>query len=640
MDTGHIEWIERAPQTVPRFCWPGVPPNDFVSTEHSSSEDAPWVLQDPIDVDQDGQGDIIIANPNQAWVMAISGVGKGILWFVGRGEDLKQAAPSSPFRRPSASSAVLYEPLLIDDIDGDGVQDILLTFADLKTQPLPQSGRFDCKRWIEVISGSTGNMLWDYQLSNNLFELNTTEEVPDFFRWFPHRDSNRHQRVGTRFSFGSVLYRSPDSAKFSGAHVYQPDRPARVQMGDQWAIALVAGKQLIVIDPKSGKDLLEPVELGSRPGNAVKWADTNGDQLEEMIFLEEIQYLPYGNEPTPKLIVWSLSEQSEQWSMLLDAYWPSRRTWAGGTPDWPIVEDVDRDGAVEIIVPYRRSHRSNSFTGGPLIRSTPIGELAVLEGRSGKIRWSKRFVTIDSEVAYFAAGPDIDGDDCAEIFVTTLVSEHATSGPRMKLFVDAVSGANGKTLWTSSHDLFDDDSGLASHQLSTPSWWNNGHDGWPQLLVKITNRRGPVKSRFFCISAATGTQSHVGDQIQSLTPMDMDHDGVEDLLVLGSPQETNSGGKSLLHCIRGVGRQMWRRIGDLGDPIADLDGDSVDDLVLSFGDGTIIATNGKNGQPLWRNRPVAATSKLEIRSALSATSSDSGMKRIDSSSKDHGKAAT
>src|SRR5690606_8579008 len=80
-----------------------------------------------------------------------------------------------------------------------------------------------------------------------------------------------------------------------------------------------------------------------------------------------------------------------------------------------------------------------------------------------------------------------------------------------------------------------------------------------------------------------------------------------------SASQPDQGGK--LHAVRGVAKAPWRRLGALGDPLADLDGDGVTDLVRSWGDGTLVATSGATGKQLWQERSIRATSELVVRAA-------------------------
>src|SRR5690606_1306680 len=124
---------------------------------------------------------------------------------------------------------------------------------------------------------------------------------------------------------------------------------------------------------------------------------------------------------------------------------------------------------------------------------------------------------------------------------------------------------------------------------------------------------GSPESRVLCLSAGTGKLLHAASGIHSLTPADLDGDQVEDLVVFtaNSASQPDMGGK--LHTVRGVGKAPWRRLGALGDPVADLVGDGVIDLVRGWGDGTLVATSGATGKQLWRSRPVKTAYELIVR---------------------------
>src|SRR5690606_32731612 len=125
---------------------------------YGSYRHQPWVLREPFDADGDGAGDLIVAARHQAWLMAISGKGNGILWFAGRGEQLSKprANPNSFHEQTLLRGAVLDEPLTLPDLNQDGTPELLVSLVDVPPGSNPVQNTFACHRWVEAISGRTG----------------------------------------------------------------------------------------------------------------------------------------------------------------------------------------------------------------------------------------------------------------------------------------------------------------------------------------------------------------------------------------------------------------------------------------------------------------------------------------------------
>ncbi len=110
------------------------------------------------DLNGDGIGDFICGGARQAWLVALSGDSGEVLWVVGRDAGLsnesfrisdanRDQAPADPKLR----SGNAHPPMLLGDMDGDGVSDVLATFVDDAGDPT--------QRWLEAFSGKTGQPL-------------------------------------------------------------------------------------------------------------------------------------------------------------------------------------------------------------------------------------------------------------------------------------------------------------------------------------------------------------------------------------------------------------------------------------------------------------------------------------------------
>ncbi len=433
--------------------------------------------------------------------MAVSGVDGNVLWFAPRSERLFESRPESwQFRHSEVRSAVLGEPLATHDCDNDGIPDPIALFADIGANPSIQQNRYACRRWVEAVSGKTGETLWRYDLAETLFDLPPGAEAAYDLRWFAGSDGG--MTSGGRGSMLAARHISRDRSfqQRTGAHVYRPTSPHLVSLAGQACVALVAGQHLVLLDPASGNAVEPPIDLGARPGKEPQWADVDGDGSPEFVLLEAQPVGGFPRFPTAKLAVWSYGRRKLLWSRPLDAFWPQRPGFTVEEPRWPLVVDLDADGRLEIVVPDGRSRGAGKFGGRLGANDTPWGVLTVVSGESGKERWTRKLVSIDSQIDSFADGPDLDGDGMRELFAVTL------AGVDYSVYVDALSGATGETLWT-RHETPANPQGLnAGFLLAPPEWRRASLDGWPQLVVSVVDEQGGMRRDMsaFVFSAGTG----------------------------------------------------------------------------------------------------------------------------------------
>ncbi|MFO0914719.1 MAG: protein kinase [Pirellulales bacterium] len=582
----------------------------------------PWVLQQYLDVNGDGTGDLILAARHQAWLMAISGSGSGVLWFAPRTDRLSQTPTETSRSSREMTGATFAEPLLVPDVNNDGVADLVVSLVDIVTDRGVQMNRYPCRRWIEAVSGKTGETVWRYDLADELFDLPASADVPYAQRWYPELVGGQTSNGGGMMHFGRHPIRGRSHVERTGAHVHRPDGPHWIQLGQRSRLAVLAGRRLLLIDPSTGQPETTPIELSGTPGRSAKWADLDADGAEDLVFLEETLTAATPQKIQPTVRAWSYSRNKELWSKRLDVEWPAQILWTADAPDWPVVEDLNADGRSEVIVPLDRSEVASVFTGGAgsQVFETPWSSLAVLAGDTGDIVWQRRLVTMDVQIDQFVAGPDINGDGSKEIFTAMMAAPGST------LYVDCLSGVTGDRLWTTSELLTAQPMGAREPYPTQLVWWQANGDGWPQLLVQTVQENADRKSNWYVLAAADGQMMSKGPGITDLLPVDIDGDSVEDFVVYSAKSNQSRDEGGTLHCIRGAAREAWRRLGQLGDVVADLDGDRVADLAVSWGDGTLTATSGATGRMIWRNRPLPAVDDLILQSASghgSATTTES-----------------
>jgi predicted Ser/Thr protein kinase len=579
----------------PGFHWPWSSGSE-TNSGYGVLDYRPWIAPRGIDLNGDGERDLICAGRHQGWLMAISGKDGNILWFAARGHDLKTPPPPNRpyFQQIPIFSTVVGEPIIDRDCDGDGVMDVIATLANVGAEPVRLTGeQVAAQCWVEAVSGKSGQTIWKYDLPQQWFEVPAGTEVPYQCRWFVGQSTGSSSEGRGTMSLGRHVHRRASRVQRTGTHAYRPDAARPIVMGDRKPLAVIGGTQVALLDPDTGKEVQPPLDFQDRPGRQSQWADVDGDGAADLIVLGERPAATTSDFPKARVAVWSVAKRAELWSENVHADWPLTQSWTIPPPQWPLVADLNGDGKSELAIPDGSSATRGYFSSND---GTPWGAFAMRDGATGKELWKRRLVTMDMQIDQVTAGPDIDGDGWREVYVATL------SGAAFRIAVDCLSGQTGRTLWTSSGTppVVADGAHLAPTR-----WWNAGQDGWPQLLVEATeDAHTPRQSVVATFSAGTGQVTHVGRGMTTVEPADIDNDGIEDLVVFDSPADRlDFGGK--LHVLRGVAAEPWRRIGNLGEPAADFDGDGVIDLVHLWGDGTVVAASGRNGQPLWQVKLVS-----------------------------------
>jgi hypothetical protein len=573
------------------------------STEYSGYEQfdlRPWVVRQAHDLNRDGAADAVIAARHQAWVLAVSGKDGQPLWLAARSKEL--GTLPQPFQANRAdygvTSTVVSPPGWAGDLDGDRVPDLVAAFDDAGFAGEPGSPA----AWVEALSGATGATLWRHDLAPSLFALPSGTDVPWAYKWFHGPEAGWSSSGGGWAAYGNVLKRSTSArtVERSGNHRYAPSAPEIHKIGDKLLVLLTAGQHVVSLDARTGQPEGPPHPLPGLPGRPVRWVDGDGDGVVELVYIDEVA--PFAGAAAPpsgkkltRLGVWSLRLRQPLWQKTLTTLFPGPQDWFTPVADWPQVADLDGDGACEVIVP---SGSSELLPGSVPYFARPYGELEVVDGRSGMTRWKRRLRTMDQSIDLFVVGPDINADGHREVFAA------AIWGRDFELFVDALSGKDGQTLWLGrrnlSRKLWES---REEAWLTSLAWSKTGSDGWPQLLVLAAVGDPERRNVLCCFSAGTGRLTATALNIAAVQSADVDHDDLEDMLlfVQGSKGLGLDGGGSLA-ISRGVAGEPWRRIGGSTKPAADFDLDGVRDLIhsASFGSNAQIeAISGRTGQPLW-----------------------------------------
>jgi outer membrane protein assembly factor BamB len=589
------------------------------------------VIDSAVDLDQDGEVDIVVASREEAWLLAISGRTGAVLWLATRGEDVGKEL-STPRFSQAVRSATLSPPLSAGDLNDDGIPDLIATFGDVGSLNFRIAGpdQLRATEWIEAVSGKSGETLWRSQIDSDWLEPTAKDKAPYAFRWFVGLSPGSSARVSSASSKrGDIRWRSRDREYIrTGRYSVIPDSPRLVTLdpavgsihseperpdgqAQRRSVVVVAGTHVVQLDPRTGTQLADPQQTGVLAGKPARYADMDGDGVVDIVLLEERPpktrdevYGMVAEVPQVRIAVWSLAKDMLLWQQDFTAHWPRKMDADVVSPEWPLVSDLDGDGACELLLP---DGTTNVGIHSPRPKA-PAGQLAVIEGATGRRRWQRRLFTMDQQIDHFVAGPDIDGDGTRDVFVASLWGE------QFDLFIDALSGADGRTLWRTRHPLNRGREGSPiDHRIGQLSWWNGGNDGWPQLAASVHTRIRSESEHAVCLfSAGTGQLRQIAEGAQAVWSGDVNRDGVGDLCSFQPPTESvRRHGEMSLYC--GVAAEYWRRLGDLRFPICDVDGDGIRDLLRPIGPNRLEASSGYSGNPLWTTAlAVAETGRFEV----------------------------
>jgi tRNA A-37 threonylcarbamoyl transferase component Bud32/outer membrane protein assembly factor BamB len=552
---GKSDVIELTPKGVRRLdgatgkpVWPG----DLVTLE-SKDRPAPGpgeaypgsqILQWPFSASNPhppgllaSNGDLVLVGRQRAALLALSGKTGKVLWWFQALPTLPEGVKESDVRfwnHGMGQERVLGLPV-VADVDGDGVPDFIATFScDTQTVGVSKSkvSSFVLTKpqtWIEAVSGRTGRSLWRYDPS----------------------------------TVGPGGYAA-----------------ALTQVGPRRIVAMVVGDRLLGLDPLTGHEVWPPHPLGYSPRTEPRFADLDG-KGHTTVVLEEERGGSVG------LTALSLLTRERLWQL-----WITRPAQAFGPWQEPLVAVLRQGGKPEVV--------TFDCPGGQDGRT-----MEVRDGTTGEVRWSRRLASRVANYSFpepglpphlypqqVVAGPDLDGDGYRELFVATFSARKDTpNSGEGSLFVDALSGRDGHTLWWSRVDA-------AGHtiQFDPLSWGSVGPDGWPLLIVSCRRERQQFASwQTYTLAAATGrVQSRVSG-FQALGVADLNRDGSTDLYGLAE-QGTK------FRIFGGAPPEPWRRLGGVWQPSPDLDGDGIGDVIGTNGQQHAAALSGADGHVLWQSR--------------------------------------
>ncbi len=578
---------------VPGWIWPI---NRLVAgnNKFGKLELRPWILEQGEDLNGDGNTEFVIAFRHQACVAACGR--NGWLWVNGSTSDLATANPNESNKTNfgiGLKSTVVDAPKWIGDIDGDGTKDLLVGFADLGKESLNELIRDNrltqaSRRWLEVLSGATGKSIWRFDLPTAMFELPAGTQAPLYSCWFPesYRNTSGSNRSSVHGGQTLLVRDCANDDSPTGPSIELPTIEVGM-LGNQPAIVVASSSMILAVDQQSGNPLSEPTSTGVVSVRQPIVQDLNGDRQTDILLVGETKSGTTAADH--KVTAWSVFDRKELWSHDIESGVTGKRISFDPLPGIGLVEDLDGDGVAEVLLP---SQTSKSLTASRF----PWGELQVLGGVDGKVRWTARIYNCDSTADRFVVGPDVNGDSFRDVLV---VSQWGSCD---QLVAECRSGADGSILWIQSHPILQNGQ---SYFALPPTLWHSGADGWPQLLVTLLSRSSDPLTVTF--STRNGHVTSLISGFDETRIVDTDGDFIEDLCLIKNklPGQMNIANGMNAVGVRGTANETVRQVGvDRVLDGTDFDGDGVQDCLFVCGDD-VVAKSPVDGRSLWRVTDVS-----------------------------------
>jgi hypothetical protein len=580
-----VEWtgttLLKRDGSTGKLIWDALKPAQPRSSER---DPVPWLaklaagtaygkfIQPAPDLDGDGIGDLVWSARTSDTIVAFSGRDGSFLWShlaqpVASVHTGPAAAPPAGSRAPETRRCIIQSLIAGSDADRDGIADCVATAIFYETDDemqrrLPRDARNRSplvRRLLIALSGRSGRLLWRYPLDET--------------------------------------FTNPTASAWR-------TQPEVVGGGGTPRVALANGENWLALDLTSGQPGKGPFDLGFEPVRPVQYGDLDGDGEPEILALGPG---PAGKQQT--LGAFSSSSGKSLWTTTVAA--PFEMPFDNVTPPaWPLVIDLEGDGCSEILVP----------DSGLLPPAETYRGVRIVNGRSGQTRWTHALrhgtKSFDGLVHALAAH-DLDDDGVRDLVTVSIFAgkESSRTWPQTaaepdRIYVDALSGKDGKALWWWGTDMPTD--GVFT-RIWRPQLWGYGPDGWPLLAITVGGKEPGALESSLPSSKLPAPVVHLlelstGRELDPITGFsraqtgDLDGDGIADLWGESNGQ---------LQAFRGETPELWRALDWFG-PAADFDADGITDVLVAgptapggsasenTGSRTALARSGRDGHALWK----------------------------------------
>lgn len=499
------------------------------------------------------------------------------------------------------------------DLDGDGTGDLIwLSGSSRGTRSKPPVG-------LIAQSGVDGRILWVHHLSipastksesfclrivgQPSVELINDDEVPDLI---VTSMGEVRQVEAISGKDGRVMWSHPIApSQYQGPFHWTPDshdfdteakclNAACINVDGQPKVAVSSGRQILCLDAKDGA-VLDVLYSKDWPIDKMTVADLDGDDSDDIL----IQHRPESDQTTFTAIDVTASTVLWQYE-------------AGELPSNPVVmaiDNVDKDGPAEVII-------SSTEWIGPQGLRNGRAVCRMLNGSTGEAVWSVRPTLIgprNSDISLQAVS-DLNGDGFNDVLT---VHTRTLSGANMlyrgetllgvhgvMIVVQALSGRDGKTLWTHSELQ---KNGTSDTHIDSIHEWTVGTDDLPRIILSMTTEHHSGQSHSSTLVLSTSSRRTNGVQLirdtEEARLADFDGDGQLDVYWTDPPESERRNGPTTLRTIAGGAPIKWRRLG-FWHPCSDLNGDGTIDLIDASPHSSmhgLTAISGRNGRIMWHD---------------------------------------
>lgn len=495
------------------------------------------------------------------------------------------------WQESTASGEVVVSAELVDDLDGDGLMDVLVQSSegasDNQTQTaIAKKGSDGTHLWEESITGVDV-----YMHAEAVGDLDG-DGLPDVLVWSSvgPPDNQTQTVIGEKGSDGTHLWEE----SISGQNAYINPEVVGDLDGD--------GLPDVIVDSYVGpEDSSTGMVIAKRGINGTHLWEESITGLDAHIYGEVVEDLD-GDDLLDVLVRSEVGPDGNQTTNLTakkgsngNHLWEESVTGEDADIGAEIVGDLDGDDLPDVLV-WSSEGASDNQT------QTVIAKM----GTNGTHLWEESITGVDAYMYGEVVG-DLDGDSLPDV----LVRSWKGSFDNQTQTVIAKTGSNGTHLWEESVMGYD-----ASIQYDVVGDLDGDH--LPDVMVK--SEVGPYGSVTLNLTAKKGSNgNHLWEEsfsgsyfyIEAEVVGDLEGDGLPDVLIECYAEDTDT--ETLVAKKGSNGTDLWEEFAPSGyfnfiegKVVGDQDGDGLPDVLVRIQTGplenqtaTVIAKTGSNGTHLW-----------------------------------------